>query len=72
MGATLNWVAPIFFILHRSLGQICKIISKEFGCFDNEFYRKKEYDIDELKEILENTKINKETIMEVNLDGQAI
>ncbi|MFD3157099.1 CRISPR-associated RAMP protein Csx7 [Haloimpatiens sp. FM7330] len=49
-----------------------KIISKEYGLFKNGFYRKKECDFNKLKEILKNTKINSESIKEVELDGQAI
>ncbi|WP_434297088.1 type III CRISPR-associated RAMP protein Csx7 [Clostridium sporogenes] len=49
-----------------------KIISKEFGMFEDKFYSEKEFDLDQLKEALENVSINKETLEEVELNGQAI
>lgn len=49
-----------------------KVISKEFGDFEDGFYKINEYELDELTEVLKNTKIEKKEIKEVNLDGQAI
>lgn len=49
-----------------------KIISKEFGMVGDNFYIKKELNWDELNKNLKDVKINKETLKEVELNGQAI
>ncbi|MHB8032475.1 CRISPR-associated RAMP protein [Clostridium botulinum] len=49
-----------------------RIISKEFGMSEDKFYSEKEFDLDQLKEALENVSINKKTLEEVELNGQAI
>lgn len=49
-----------------------KIISKQFGDFQDDFYKINEYKLDKLMEVLKNTKIEKDEIEGVNLDGQAI
>ncbi|MDU1350327.1 CRISPR-associated RAMP protein Csx7 [uncultured Clostridium sp.] len=49
-----------------------RIISKEFGICEDKFYSEKEFDLDQLKEALKNVSINKTTLEEVELNGQAI